>query len=103
MYNDEVNCAIERPLSRKAPYKGYLLAYPNPAKDNLIIEYDLGKEPEYRFLLFNALGQLTRTINLSNESASQAVPLQGLPAGAYWYTVYNALSGSVSGKIIIHP
>jgi hypothetical protein len=79
------------------------LAYPNPAKDNLIIEYDLGKEPEYRFLLFNALGQLTRTINLSNESASQAVPLQGLPAGAYWYTVYNALSGSVSGKIIIHP
>ncbi len=101
-YPDDTTCAV---LERSSPATNHagkgVRVYPNPATDRLIVEYHAPQGSEYTFSLFNALGQLTKSVALSGDSSPVQVPLDRIPAGIYYYSVSGVGTNMYSGKIII--
>ncbi len=69
-------------------------AFPNPARGNSLVTYELKTQEAFRgrLLLFNQLGQLRQDVNLDAQVGTQNIPIDmsGLPAGQYFLTLRNA-------------
>ena len=76
-----------------------LTAYPNPAVDHCYVEYprSLG---ERVISIYNHKGQLMRTINKSDESSSDRIDLEWLPAGLYVINIHTAKQEQFSVKVV---
>jgi hypothetical protein len=104
VYDDESNCSVqERSRPTSAATTTHLRVYPNPATDKLIVEYEYPANLEQTFLLFNALGQLTKAVRLVGGNKQIQIPLEGIAAGIYWYQINGILPSTHSGKVIIKP
>ena len=97
-YDDAFVCSgTERSNKNQSVGQSSVRVYPNPANDQLNIEYLNGEESSIRFMLFNTQGQMIREITISPNQGVVRVPLSSLPNGVYWYLV----PGLDSGKVII--
>jgi Secretion system C-terminal sorting domain len=81
------------------PIPGKLVwVYPNPANNELSIDYHGISDISRQFLMFNAQGQMVRQITLPPDQGITQLILNGLPSGIYWYSV----PGITEGKVIKH-
>jgi len=71
--------------------------YPNPANNELSIDYHGICDISRQFLMFNAQGQMVREITLPPYQGVVQLILNGLSSGIYWYSV----PGITEGKVII--
>lgn len=77
------------------------LVYPNPASESITIEPGLLPElNKGEFILYNAAGQKLISEPISNEKSIN-IPVQQLPAGAYFYTIKDGGKLLKSSKIIV--
>ena len=75
--------AYSKVVAVEAPGSTDIVAYPNPAKDRLYVQYDRSKGPGTLYLM-DALGRRIKTnIAGSNDSYEINLP-SGLPMGTYW-------------------
>lgn len=101
-YDDESNCAVlERSRNTSAATPTHLRVYPNPATDRLIVEYHASAGTAQTFSLFNALGQLAKSVVLPGGNSPVQVPLDQIPAGIYYYGISGAGTSMYSGKVIV--
>ncbi|MDX1913457.1 MAG: T9SS type A sorting domain-containing protein [Saprospiraceae bacterium] len=104
IYNDEMLCNAQRPSEGRSVLeagKNKLSIYPNPASDQLIIDYILEDHTKSNFFLLNSLGQIVKQISFNDSSGTTNLVLDGLPSGMYWYKVLPINDASLSGKIFI--
>lgn len=57
--------------------------FPNPADDYVILEYRGEEAPGQNLMLYNAMGQLVKTVPLPHHPFQIRIPLAGLPEGVY--------------------
>ncbi|MBW7848432.1 MAG: T9SS type A sorting domain-containing protein [Bacteroidales bacterium] len=74
--------------------KGEFAVYPNPASDFLVIEHHRDDYQPIVFMLFNAIGQLVISEQLSHPS--QTVSVGFLPKGVYAFHI-----GNFNGKVVL--
>ena len=101
-YPDDTTCVVQersQPVANTA--RKTIRVYPNPATDKLIVEYHAPVGTVQTFSLFNAIGQLTRSVALSGGSSPVQVSLDRIPAGIYYYNVSGVGTSLYSGKVII--
>jgi len=72
-----------------------LLVYPNPFKNNIVIE---GGQDLRRVTVINIIGQVVLDLNLSDESTTLDTSL--LPDGVYMFTFTTANGEKLSRKVI---
>ena len=97
-YDDAAICAgAER--ANPLPTAQYVRVYPNPANNMVTVEYKGMDGISHQFMLFNALGQLVRSVTLPQGQSSLQLPLGNLSEGIYWYAIPGA--PDASGKLII--
>jgi PKD repeat protein len=76
------------------------LLYPNPADGFVTLEYAGNSPVKGPLLLFNALGQLIKTVPLPHQTSFQhRISLAGLPEGVYGYVV--AGTPGLAGKLVV--
>ncbi|MBK8196144.1 MAG: T9SS type A sorting domain-containing protein [Lewinellaceae bacterium] len=100
-YDDEAICGIERGQPGFTVNFDYLTVYPNPAKDRLTIAYSIAGASGKNFLLWNMVGQLVKTVELTEDSGRIDLDLEGQTPGIYWYALPGLPGLPVSGKILI--
>ena len=62
--------------------------YPNPASDNLTINYSIDGNPaDARVDVFDVLGQRINTYKLSNNEGRLGIDVSALNSGVYFYTI----------------
>lgn len=83
-----INQVLNVNQEKKTPWK----IYPNPAKDQITIDYKIG---EFRLLIFTISGQKILDMTYSNKSSIQ------LPKGIYYFHMITDLSSSVH-KVVFH-
>ncbi len=79
--------------------------YPNPARDQAVLNFKLEKESEVRISLFNALGEevyAQANGNTNPGSHSMNIPLSELPSGIYSLTLRAGDSSSSSRLVVQH-
>ncbi|MBV6440548.1 MAG: T9SS C-terminal target domain-containing protein [Haliscomenobacteraceae bacterium CHB4] len=101
VYDDETICSFERAQPGLQLKSGYLRVYPNPAANQVVIEYNIANSTENLFLLYNTLGQLVKATVLPVNQRNFQLSLEGLPEGAYWYRLPEVPGTAASGKLII--
>lgn len=101
VYDDETICSFERAQPGLQLKSGYLRVYPNPAANQVVIEYNIANSTENLFLLYNTLGQLVKATVLPVNQGNFQLSLEGLPEGAYWYRLPEVPGTAASGKLII--
>ena len=74
--------------------------YPNPARNNLVIEYDLSEEVS-NFVISTIIGSEVVAERLSGLAGRHAIDVSTLPAGVYLYKVISDDSIISSGKLVI--
>jgi hypothetical protein len=75
-----------------------ILVYPNPAWDEITVEYSSdfnGSE----FALYDLAGKLLKTQVLSTSKGRMQINIQDLPAGLFFYTLRNSAGFRTAGKI----
>lgn len=73
---------------------------PNPTEDAAWIKMGVETDEKHVFLLFDALGRNVRNLTFTGESLY--FKREGLPAGAYGFTILNSSGAkTVSGKVIL--
>ena len=78
-----------------------VLAYPNPAKDELNIDISgLPEHNEHRIQITDALGHICLDRIIRSEGNVLTVGVSGLKAGVYVYSIYNAEKEIVRNKFI---
>ncbi len=78
---------------------GRVRVWPIPASDMVTVEYKGMDGMNHQFMLFNALGQLVRSVILPQGRSSLQLPLGNLSEGIYWYVIPGA--PDASGKLVI--
>jgi hypothetical protein len=63
--------------------EGILSIYPNPAVNNLFVEYVLVSEPPYKIEILNSEGKLVFSKSLKSNTGIEKINLLHLPAGVY--------------------
>lgn len=97
-YDDAAICAgAER--SNPLQTAQNIRVYPNPANNMVTVEYKGMEGISHQFMLFNALGQLVRSVTLPQGQSSLQLPLGNLSEGIYWYAIPG--TPDASGKLII--
>jgi hypothetical protein len=77
-------------------------AFPNPAKEQLTIEYDIpGNIRQAQLIVYNARGQVMMKHPLDSESHHTIVNTSMLPAGTYLYRIAQGHRTYVKDKFII--
>lgn len=81
---------------------GTLSASPNPADNQVTIQYTLGDNTSAAHLvIYNITGSQVRSIPLSQPSGSVAVNIDDLPAGIYAYGIEANGSRSAMSKLVV--
>lgn len=63
-------------------------AYPNPASNEVTIDYALGKDvKEAKITIFNVLGAALQEVDLSRKELKAEISVAGLNPGLYFYTL----------------
>jgi hypothetical protein len=104
-YDDQAACAVARPARERgeeAWLNGYVLAYPNPANEQIKLEYRVEGAKEHVFTLFNAYGQQVKSVVLNGESGNISISIVDIPSGIYWYAVPTNIGASIVGKISVN-
>jgi hypothetical protein len=65
---------------------GALLLYPNPANDQLFVNYNGQSGEVLKFTVYNMLGEVVRTANIGKTygASSYAFDLSGIASGVYF-------------------
>lgn len=74
---------------------------PNPAKDHIILTYNLPPRQIYTIKIYDNKGIELLTKTLKNNKGVQTIELKNLKSGAYYYTITDSKSVIKSDKIII--
>jgi hypothetical protein len=75
-------------------------AYPNPGNDHFKVQYNLTKNNQAVFELFNAVGSRQQSIKVYNLKGVIQVPVNDLPEGIYYYRIVNGSQVSMAMKFI---
>jgi len=79
-----------------------ILLYPNPAKENFTISYNVNTKGSIYLTLQNALGmQVIEKVFNNNSQGREIIDVSGLQAGIYFYQLRSDETSLKSGKIII--
>lgn len=78
----------------------YVQTYPNPFSEQLKIQLEGNTGPEATFRMYNATGQLVRSLTLQNNQA--VLQRDGLETGMYFFTVEMGGKLVGSGKIVVN-
>ena len=102
-YDDRAICNSPR---EQAPLvtisKNMLLVYPNPASDKISITYNLEGSNTKQFYLFNATGQLVKTMVLPSEgNGTLQIDASTFSNGVYFYQTSGMDTQSLAGKLLI--
>jgi hypothetical protein len=102
-YNDAATCGSGARLGERLQdvvidAKNLLRIYPNPAADEITIQYDLDNSEANTIAFFNLYGQWIFEANLPGAKGEIMTNVNQLSNGVYFY----ALNGVVSGRIIIN-
>lgn len=105
-YDDGTLCGALRPSEGRSSEvvsgTDQILVYPNPANDQIILDYQINSANDARVLLFNALGQVVRSVSLPQTNGQLTISVSDLNPGIYWYKLSGVGNSSLSGKIIIN-
>src|SRR5262249_50901277 len=71
--------------------------FPNPAADQLTIEYDKLNRPSPQFILYNSFGE--EVMNRTLTAKTNTIDISKLPAGIYFYKLCSEQSIINAGKI----
>jgi len=75
-------------------------AYPNPGNDQFKVQYNLTKNNQAVFELFNAVGSRQQSIKVYDLKGVIQVPVTHLPEGIYYYRIVNGNQVSAAMKFI---
>ncbi|MBP6828039.1 MAG: T9SS type A sorting domain-containing protein [Saprospiraceae bacterium] len=81
---------------------GQVRLFPNPASDELTIEYRFADVMNRQFLLYNAYGQMVIEISLPAGGGKVNIPVGKMASGVYWYVSPGTDAIVLCGKIIIN-
>lgn len=81
-------------------WDGEIAVYPNPANNQLFIQYHLPEAAEIHMLLLSATGQQVWQATHSGIQYKQQVPIATVPAGIYWLR-FTSDKASTLRKIVI--
>ena len=74
---------------------------PNPAKDHIILTYDLPSKQIYTIKIYDNKGIEILTKTLNSNKGVQTIELKNLKSGAYYYTITDSKGVIKSDKLII--
>ena len=99
-YNDDVLCsaAPRSPGNVQTGLGNTISIFPNPANDEITVQYDLQHTGVSQLQFLNIYGQLVKEITLPDAQGKVSMPTGNLAAGVYVYT----LNGITSGRLIIN-
>ena len=84
-------------------YQNDLSAFPNPASDYVIMNYQLDESFDSgELILSNLQGNTVGTYPVNNKSGSLLIPTVQLPKGIYFYSLYSDSKFLKAGKLIVH-
>ena len=75
---------------------------PNPASENIVVDYSLSEGVKYQIMLVSIFGQVVGIFPLDGNEGVTTIPINNLPEGIYWYSVTGDKGISCPGKLIIH-
>ena len=81
--------------------KERLSVFPNPARDNLNLEYDLTGVEDASFELVNLVGNVVYQKNLPSEKGTLELDLSKLKRGVYFYVLRNSQESMISRKLVV--
>lgn len=101
-YDDDVLCSANpRPTSQSSNVatrlEAQLLVFPNPAKTQINIQYDVENNKKALLEFFSIYGQKVKEVALNDTIGMLTVPVENLVAGVYFYT----LDGVAFGQLVI--
>jgi hypothetical protein len=64
-----------------------LAVFPNPANDEIRIQYDVQKTDGAHLKFFNVYGQLSKVVLLPEARGTVLTPTNNLASGVYFYTL----------------
>lgn len=102
-YDDDDLCGVgwRSEKEQKNIYSSTLRLYPNPADNELTVEYQFADDAERRLLLYNVYGQIAKAISLPVSGEKVSIPAIDMAAGVYWYVSSGSGAIVLSGKILI--
>jgi hypothetical protein len=104
VYKDEELCNPVQPREGRSNADAWpqsIRLYPNPANDEITVEYRVGNSTDSRLLIFNVYGQLVQEISLPNADGKVTLSAKSMTEGIYWYTLLGTNNPALTGKIII--
>ncbi|NBG65861.1 T9SS type A sorting domain-containing protein [Acidiluteibacter ferrifornacis] len=75
--------------------------YPNPAHDQITVEFTASSNENGRFELYNTLGQLQLTEQLNGDHQKHIISLTELQQGIYFYRLISNSTLTKSGNLVI--
>ncbi len=99
-YDDDILCNAQ-PRTSKGSVGGFedaIKIFPNPANDEIRIQYDVQKTDGAHLKFFNVYGQLSKVVLLPEARGTVLTPTNNLASGVYFYT----LDGVTAGRVIIN-
>lgn len=79
----------------------HFLVYPNPASQEIFIEYRGNETGQATVELFNHAGYKVRFMNINIQGEKTAIPLDGLADGMYIYRILMNSGESFQGKVVV--
>ncbi len=99
VYNDSLLCAQQQyRLAGKPKPESKLMIYPNPANDNVTIEFE--KESSGNLRIFNAIGQVKHVVAITENKAINLNTAKWVP-GVYFVVFNSQDNRKITGSIII--
>ena len=101
-YDDQLACAQSGVSWRISQHKSEssINIYPNPAKDNATIEYNISTDAQ--LLIYNKVGEIIRFENVSKDSQSLVIDLANYKNGIYTCRLIQEGKVEVAQLIVIH-
>ena len=100
--NDQITVYLHlyRPLAINQAENNTLSTYPNPATNNLNVNYTL-PENNGQLILTNTLGAVVKTINLTSNQGTATINVANIPAGIYNLTTIAGNQKMSTAKVVI--
>lgn len=96
--NYEVTTTFDVP---EVMQREYLSVYPNPATDNISLEYDLTGLSGTSFELVNVVGNVVYRRNLPGEAGSVDLNISKLNRGIYFYVLRSGKDSILTRKLVV--
>ena len=104
-YDDDDLCGVGwrgEEQDQKNQSSSILRVYPNPADNELTIEYHFIGDTGRLLLFYNAYGQLVKEVSLPASGGKANILVKNMTAGVYWYVSPGTNAMALYGKIIIN-